>query len=109
MRRLAVIVLAGCASAADRPADHPSGSPVVASSAGAPTSAAARPSAPSDRARLESLCRELDSGDLDVRVNATRALGAVAGHVSGGTEQQMEAAGKYCIESFGSRPFWLRR
>jgi hypothetical protein len=54
--------------------------------------------------------RRVDSPDLAVRTDATHQLASVVdvGVRVGGTEQQMEAAGRYCERAHDVRPSWLR-
>jgi hypothetical protein len=53
-------------------------------------------------------CRLLDSPDLHVRSGAATKLADLVPVLEGGTEQQMEAAGRYCERTYGLRPAWLR-
>lgn len=54
---------------------------------------------------LVALCNDLSSTDLETRLDATRDLLArVNRAVTGGTEQQMEAAAQFCEEETGTRP-----
>ncbi len=54
---------------------------------------------------LVALCNDLSSADLEERVDATRDLLArINRAVTGGTEQQMEAAADLCERETGARP-----
>jgi hypothetical protein len=54
---------------------------------------------------LAALCADLSSPELGTRVDATRDLLArINRAVSGGTEQQMDAAAEFCEQETGTRP-----
>lgn len=61
--------------------------------------------APEHPSVVANLCRDLSSPDLQVRAQATRDIMPLMPEpVSGGTEQQMEAAQEFCLRETGVRP-----
>src|SRR5262245_12504543 len=73
-----------------------------------PTPPTASPEAVGPEPGDEALCLALDSANLYDRVDAAEQLSDRLTHEPiGGTEQTMEAAGEWCVSTFGIRPGWL--
>jgi len=72
--------------------------------AGCSTSPRGKPPAPRDD--VATACRLLDSQDLTTRSDAVRRLTPHLGVREGGSEQLMDAAGRFCA-SRGIKPTWL--
>src|SRR5687768_13455557 len=51
-------------------------------------------------------CAALGSDDVEERSDAARALVPRTGFQVGGTEQELEAAVRYCIRTYAMRPPW---